>query len=68
MTARFKECFADLQDPRIERNRWYPLMEILLRVICATLSGTQGWEAMAYQLSVSRTGRKMVDLSTPAKL
>ncbi|WP_246585434.1 ISAs1 family transposase [Thiorhodospira sibirica] len=24
----------------------YPLMEILLRVICATLSGAQGWEAM----------------------
>ncbi len=46
MTARFTECFADLQDPRVERNRLYPLMEILLRVICAMLSGAEGWEAM----------------------
>ena len=46
MTTSFIECFADLQDPRVERNRLYPLIEILLLTVSAILSGAQGWEAM----------------------
>ncbi len=46
MTTSFIECFADLQDPRVERNRLYPLIEILLLTVCAILSGAEGWEAM----------------------
>ncbi len=46
MSTSFIECFVDLEDPRVERNRLYPLMEILLLVICAMLSGAERWEAM----------------------
>jgi predicted transposase YbfD/YdcC len=38
--------FGAVRDPRVERNKLYPLMEILLLVVCATASGADGWEAM----------------------
>ncbi|NEV65161.1 ISAs1 family transposase, partial [Thiorhodococcus minor] len=46
MSVSLIEHFAPLHDPRVERNKLYPLMEILLLVVCATLSGAEGWEAM----------------------
>ncbi len=46
MSTSFIEHFSELRDPRAERNKRYPLMEILLVAVCATLSGAQGWEAM----------------------
>lgn len=46
MTASLTDHFASIRDPRVERNRLYPLMEIMLLVVCATLSGAEGWEAM----------------------
>jgi len=46
VSASIVEHFASLGDPRIERNKLYPLMEILLLVVCAILSGAEGWEAM----------------------
>lgn len=36
--------FADLDDPRVERNRLYPLLEILTIALCAILCGAEGWE------------------------
>ncbi len=41
------ECFGDLPDPRVERTRAYPLMDILIMGICATICGGEGWEDMA---------------------
>lgn len=38
--------FANLKDPRVERCRLYPLLEILIISLCATLCGAEGWEHM----------------------
>ena len=38
--------FSELEDPRVERTKRYPLEEILLLVICATLSGCNGWTSI----------------------
>lgn len=46
MSTSFIEHFSQLRDPRVERNKLYPLMEILLVAVCAMLSGAEGWEAM----------------------
>ena len=39
----FVEHFRDLPDPRIDRKKLYPLMEVLFVVLCATLCGAQSW-------------------------
>lgn len=36
--------FSTLPDPRIERSKQYPLNEIILLVISATVSGFEGWK------------------------
>ncbi|EGV27901.1 transposase IS4 family protein [Thiorhodococcus drewsii AZ1] len=46
MSASMIEHFASLEDPRIERNKLYPLKEILLLTVCGVLSGADGWEAI----------------------
>ena len=46
MSTSIVEHFAPLRDPRVERHKRYPLMEILLLVVCAMLSGAEGWEAI----------------------
>ena len=46
MSTSFIEHFSQLRDPRVERNKLYPLMEILLVAVCAMASGANGWEAM----------------------
>lgn len=38
--------FGVLPDPRIERTKKYPLIEIILLIICGTLSGCDGWKAI----------------------
>ena len=35
--------FDELEDPRIDRKKWYPLTEILFVVICASRCGAQSW-------------------------
>ncbi len=35
--------FDKLEDPRIERKKLYPLNEILLTVLCASICGAQSW-------------------------
>jgi hypothetical protein len=36
--------FEDLADPRIERNKLHALEDIVVLTICATVSGSDGWE------------------------
>jgi predicted transposase YbfD/YdcC len=36
--------FGSLKDPRIERSKIYPLMEIVFLSICAVLSGFEDWD------------------------
>lgn len=35
--------FDALEDPRIDRKKLYPLPEILLIVLCASICGAQSW-------------------------
>ena len=35
--------FDELEDPRIDRKKLYPLTEILLIVLCASICGAQSW-------------------------
>ena len=46
MTASIQEHFSPLEDPRIERNKRHQLMDIVILVICAVVSGADGWEAI----------------------
>lgn len=39
----FLDHFETLEDPRSERNKIYRMSEVLLRTICALLSGAEGW-------------------------
>lgn len=38
------ESFASLEDPRIDRKKLYPLMEIVFLSVCAVLSGFEEWD------------------------
>jgi len=40
----FLDFFADLEDPRIERHKLYPLDEIFLTTLCANICDAQSWE------------------------
>jgi predicted transposase YbfD/YdcC len=39
----FENCFEELEDPRIERKKLYPLKEILLVVLSGTICGVESW-------------------------
>lgn len=44
MTTNIIEHFSKLEDPRIERKKLHDLMDIIVLVICGTISGAEGWE------------------------
>jgi predicted transposase YbfD/YdcC len=46
VSAGIHEHFSELEDPRIERNKLHDLMDIVILVICAVISGADGWEAI----------------------
>lgn len=37
------ECFADLEDPRIDRSKLHKLIDILVMAICAVICGADTW-------------------------
>ena len=39
-------CFSELKDPRIDRTKRYPLIEIIFLIISATISGCDGWKSI----------------------
>lgn len=39
----FKDNFAKLKDPRIDRKKLYPLVEILFVVLCGSICGAESW-------------------------
>jgi len=39
----FLDFFADIEDPRIDRKKLYPLNEILLLTLTAIICGSEGW-------------------------
>lgn len=38
--------FADLEDPRVDRTKRYPLIEVVTIALCAVICGGEGWEDM----------------------
>lgn len=46
MTASLIEHFAPLEDPRIDRNKYHALIDIVVLTVCAVASGADGWEAI----------------------
>jgi predicted transposase YbfD/YdcC len=41
------EIFDSVPDPRSEKNRRYPLDEVLFLCVCAVISGAEGWSGIA---------------------
>jgi predicted transposase YbfD/YdcC len=39
----FLSCFGSLEDPRVERTKLHPLIEILFIVICGSICGADSW-------------------------
>jgi len=42
----FLDYFSELEDPRVERTRLYPIGEILFLTLCGMLCGCESWEDM----------------------
>jgi DDE_Tnp_1-associated len=38
--------FESLADPRIERTRHHPLINIIVMALCGAICGADGWEAL----------------------
>lgn len=47
MSSDLVAALSRVSDPRSDKNKLYPLEEILLLCICAVLSGAEGWEGIA---------------------
>lgn len=43
ISSSFENCFKDLKDPRVERTKVYPLVEILFVVLCGSICGAESW-------------------------
>jgi predicted transposase YbfD/YdcC len=41
------DAFADLPDPRLDRNKLHPLTDILAIALCAVIGGAETWEQIA---------------------
>src|SRR5687767_11304379 len=41
------DAFADLPDPRLDRNKLHPLADILAIALCAVIGGADTWEQIA---------------------
>lgn len=44
MSQSLLEHFQTLPDPRVDRTKIYPLLEIILLIIAGTISGCEGWK------------------------
>ncbi len=42
----FESCFGALTDPRIDRSKVYPLVEILFVILCGSICGAESWRDM----------------------
>lgn len=40
-------AFAPLDDPRIERTKRHPLMNVLVMALCGSIAGADGWDDLA---------------------
>jgi predicted transposase YbfD/YdcC len=45
--ASIRDCFGDIEDPRVEGRCDYPLIEIITIAICAVIAGADSWTDIA---------------------
>ena len=63
-SATIAEHFADLQDPRIERRKLHPMINILIIALCATICGADNWvDIELFGQSKHKWFAKFLDLS-----
>jgi hypothetical protein len=43
--------FKHIEDPRIERNKVYPLIEVIIITLLAVMAFAEGWEDMGCVLA-----------------
>ena len=46
MSSDLLSHFSQLEDPRVDRTKRYPLIEIIFLIISATISGCEGWKSI----------------------
>jgi predicted transposase YbfD/YdcC len=51
----FLDFFEDLEDPRIDRKKLYPVNELLLQTLAAVICGSEGW------LDIEAFGHEKID-------
>ena len=63
-TASFEQHFQDLQDPRVERTRKHPLINIVFMTVCGVLSGANSIAGI-HEFAIDRRGwfARYLDLS-----
>lgn len=58
------DYFTDLEDPRVDRTKRHPLINVLFIAICAVISGGEGWADMeTFGYSKRRWLARFLDLS-----
>ena len=48
MSGALLSHFEDFPDPRVDRTKCYPLIEIVFLIIAGTLCGFEGWKQIKY--------------------
>ncbi len=63
-SASFAQHFEDLQDPRVERTRRHPLINIVFMAVCGVLSGANSIAGI-HEFAIDRRGwlSRYLDLS-----
>ena len=63
MPLSIADAFADLPDPRLDRNQLHRLTDILVIALCAVIAGAEGWEQVAeYGRSKEAFFRRFLEL------
>ena len=52
-SASFQRHFQDLQDPRVERTRKHPLINVVFMAVCSVLSGANSFAAI-HEFAIDR--------------
>ena len=42
-----QDAFAEVEDPRMDRTKLHPLMNVLVMALCGAIAGANGWDELA---------------------
>ena len=48
ISTTFENHFKDLKDPRVDRTKLYPLVEILFVTLCGAICGAESWRDLVF--------------------